>query len=385
MSDRVVVLFAGGGTGGHLYPALALAEALVEERPDVHPVFAGASRGIEARVLPARGVEHFLLPVKGFARGVPLWKNAGVLPALLSSLATVRSWVRRHRPALVVVTGGYAGGPAGLVAALGRVPLALQEQNAVPGATTRALSRWAAQVHVAYPEVRERLPESARAAVRVSGNPIRPPEAIEPEAARAALGLDPDLPTVLVVGGSQGSAALNAATLDAVDAVDGDPGHQLLWSTGPRHIEGVRKALAERGTPGWVHATPYIDEMSSALAAADVAISRAGAMATSELLAWGVPAILVPLPTSAAGHQERNAEALAAAGCAVHAPESELDGARLEREVRALLDDPERRSRMQDAARARALPNAARDIARDLATLLPGPPPPVDAIRGRAA
>jgi len=371
MSNRTVVLFAGGGTGGHLYPALALSEALRELRPDIDVAFAGAERGIEARVLPTRGVEHFLLPVRGFARGVPIWKNLGVFPALLGSLLDVGEWVHRHRPAVVVVTGGYAGGPAGLIAAVTGIPLALQEQNAVPGATTRALSRWATQVHVAYPEARDHLPPAGRAAARVSGNPIRPPRPIDPMDARRTLGLAPDGPLVLVVGGSQGSAALNRATLAAVERIGPTPGYQLLWSTGPRHIASVEAALERAGSPEWVHATGYIDDMPSALAAADMAISRAGAMATSELLAWGVPAILVPLPTAAAGHQERNARALEDAGCAIHVAESELDGARLIDTLDGLLGDPSRLDRMNAAALARSQPDAARDIARQIADLLP--------------
>jgi UDP-N-acetylglucosamine--N-acetylmuramyl-(pentapeptide) pyrophosphoryl-undecaprenol N-acetylglucosamine transferase len=383
--DRVLVLFAGGGTGGHLYPALALADALAELRPDVDVVFAGAERGIEARILPRRGIDHFLLPVRGFARGVPAWRNAGVIPALLSSVARVGEWVHRYRPAAVVVTGGYAGGPAGIVAAIAGIPLALQEQNAVPGATTRALSRWAAQVHVAYPEAATLLPSAGRAAARVSGNPIRPPTPIDPLEARRVFALEPERPVVLVVGGSQGSSALNSVTLDAVRRTEGDPGYHLLWSTGPRHIEEIEAALHDVGAPAWVHATGYIDDMPRALAAADVAISRAGAMATSELLAWGIPAILVPLPTSAAGHQEQNARALAAAGCAIHAPEAELDGIRLGDEVRGLLADADLRDRMGAAARARALPGAALDIARDLAELLPKPRRSPRPEQGRAA
>jgi UDP-N-acetylglucosamine--N-acetylmuramyl-(pentapeptide) pyrophosphoryl-undecaprenol N-acetylglucosamine transferase len=387
--DRVLVLFAGGGTGGHLYPALALAEALGELRPDVDVAFAGAERGIEARILPQRGLDHFLLPVRGFARGVPAWRNIGVIPALLGSVVRVGEWVHRRRPAAVVVTGGYAGGPAGIVAAIAGIPLALQEQNAVPGATTRALSRWAAQVHVAYPEAATLLPSAGRDAARVSGNPIRPPTPVDPREARGAFGLAAQRPVVLVVGGSQGSSALNSVTLDAVRRTEGDPGYQLLWSTGPRHLAGIEAALVALGAPSWVHTTGYIDDMPRALAAADVAISRAGAMATSELLAWGIPAILVPLPSSAAGHQERNARALAAAGCAIHAPEAELDGGRLGDELRGLLADPDRRDRMGAAALARALPDAARDIARDIASLLPrprpNPRPEQGAEQGRAA
>jgi len=377
MSERTVVLFAGGGTGGHLYPALALAEALVELRPDVDPVFVGASRGIEARILPERGVEHLLLPVRGLQRGASIGENVGFLPALLSSLLEVGEWISRHRPGAVVVTGGYAGGPAGLVAAMRGIPLALQEQNAVPGATTRGLSRWATQIHLAFPEAAALLPESAQEAVRFTGNPIRPPVPTDLAEALETMGLLPDLPVVLVVGGSQGSAALNAAVLSAirltVEEGEGGPGFQLLWSTGPSHIGAIRTELQELGLPEWVQALGYLDRMPVALAAATVAVSRAGAMATSELLAWGVPAILVPLPTSAAGHQERNAHALAEAGCAVHLPESEMDGAALLQAIATLVGDPERCDRIGTAARARALPNAARDIAEALTELLPEP------------
>ncbi|MSR36627.1 MAG: UDP-N-acetylglucosamine--N-acetylmuramyl-(pentapeptide) pyrophosphoryl-undecaprenol N-acetylglucosamine transferase, partial [Gemmatimonadetes bacterium] len=142
---RLVVVFSGGGTGGHLYPALALAEALVQIRPDVRPFFVGAERGIEARVLPEQGVEHALLPVRGFARG-QLFSNWRIVPTLARSLSRVSALFRTLDPGLVVVTGGYASGPSGLVAALRRVPLVIQEQNSVPGFTTRMLSRWAREI-----------------------------------------------------------------------------------------------------------------------------------------------------------------------------------------------------------------------------------------------
>ncbi|MBW3534970.1 MAG: UDP-N-acetylglucosamine--N-acetylmuramyl-(pentapeptide) pyrophosphoryl-undecaprenol N-acetylglucosamine transferase, partial [Gemmatimonadetes bacterium] len=216
--DGVVAVFAGGGTGGHLYPALALANALVELRPDVHPVFVGARRGVEARVLPERGVEHLLLPVRGVDRGAG-FSNWRVVPALLHSLQQVGDLFRRRRPEVVVVTGGYAGGPAGLAAILAGVPLVLQEQNSVPGVVTRALSRFAREIHVAFPEVAERLPTRARGRVRVSGNPIEPPRSIDRADARAAFGLDPEGTVALIVGGSQGSRALNEAVLDAVSGV----------------------------------------------------------------------------------------------------------------------------------------------------------------------
>jgi UDP-N-acetylglucosamine--N-acetylmuramyl-(pentapeptide) pyrophosphoryl-undecaprenol N-acetylglucosamine transferase len=331
---------------------------------------------VEARVLPARGEEHHLLPIRGVDRTGGIAGNLGVPWAVVSSLAAALTLLHRLRPELVVVTGGYAGGPAGLAATVLGIPLALQEQNAVAGITTRFLADRAAQVHLAYPEAAEGLSEAARARVRISGNPVRPPTAKDPGESRAGFGLEPDRPTVLVVGGSQGSLALNEGILDLVRSREGEPGEtgfQLLWSTGPRHFEGIRSALEELGDPGWVEARGYIDDMPSALAAADLAVSRAGAMATSEFLAWGLPSLLVPLPTAAADHQTHNAQALHDAGCAIHVPEAEFRGAGLATLVAELLGDRERLGRMSQAARERGRPEAARDIAAALNELLPRP------------
>ena len=372
---RLVVVFSGGGTGGHLYPALALASALVALRPDVRPFFVGSERGLESRVLAERGVEHVLLPVRGFVRGEAV-SNWRIVSALGHSLRRVMELFRALAPELVVVTGGYASGPAGIVAALGRLPLAVQEQNSVPGLTTRVLARWARQIHLAFPEAAERLPARARNRVHVSGNPIEEPRPIERTEARVALGLRPDGFVVLVVGGSQGSAALNSGVLEAVRlVVRGElpalAGLQILWSTGPGNADGVGGALADVGAPDWVQTVDYIHDMPRALAAADLAISRAGAMATSEFLAWGLPSVLVPLPTAAADHQEQNALALAAAGAAVHLPERELSGKRLWSTIEGLAEDPVRLEEHRGAARERGRPDSARRIATSLVGLLP--------------
>ncbi len=373
-----MVVISGGGTGGHLYPALTLGDALLELRPDVRTVYVGARRGVEARVLPERGVEHVLLPVEGFRRDRP-WRNGPALLALGRALGTVGGLFRRIRPELVVVTGGYAGGPAGIVAVLMGVPLVLQEQNSLPGITTRALARWARQVHVAYPEAVSRLPRRIRPRARVSGNPIRRPGTVDRAEARGRFGIDPVALLVLVVGGSQGSRALNRLVLEAVGEVEGGRGArpdslELLWATGPTHHDAVSAALAGMGSPAWVHTLPYVDDMPAALSAADLAVSRAGAMTTSEFLAWGLPSVLVPLPTAAADHQTRNAEALAGAGAALHLPEAGATGATLWQAVTEVVSKPGRRGEMARAARERGRPGAAREIARDLAALLPPPP-----------
>lgn len=372
---RVVVVFAGGGTGGHLYPALALAEAVEKLRPEVRPVFVGARRGLEARVLPERGVEHHLLRVRGFQRG-SFWNNWRVVPSLARALGEVVMLFRRLDPALVVATGGYACAPAGIAARLLGVPLVLQEQNAYPGATIRLLSRWAARIHLAFPEAVDHLPASARSTVRVSGNPVREYRKIERTRARELFGLAEDGPVVLVVGGSQGSRALNEAVLEAVRAVQeerlGRPaGLQLLWATGPAHHPSVTAALEGLGGLPWARVVGYVEDMPAALSAADLAVGRAGAIFTSECLVWELPAILVPLPTAAGGHQEQNARALAVAGAAIEMPEARLSGSALWRQIVDLVRDPSALERMSTRAGERAARTAAGEIARSLLELLP--------------
>jgi len=367
--ERPVVLFSGGGTGGHLYPALAIADALRLARPDVDAVFVGSQRGIEGRILSDRGERHVLLPIQGIDRGRPVRSLAGLVGFARSLARTVRLF-RTLRPEAVVVTGGYAGAPAGIVAGMFGVPLLIQEQNAVPGLVTRALARWAERIHVAFPEAIERLPRG-RERARVTGNPVRPASQLDRAAARAELGLPREAVVLLVVGGSQGSLALNGALLEAVAAVregrtERPAGLHVLWATEPRHHAGVTGAL---GDAAWVQAVPYLEDMPVALAAADLALARAGAMFTAELLNQGLPAILVPLPTAAADHQTRNAEALSAAGAAVVLPQSELGAARLWDTLDALLGSPDALPRMRAAAHALQRPDAASELAASVASM----------------
>lgn len=370
------VLFAGGGTGGHLYPALALADAIREVRPGTEVHFVGAQRGVEARVLPQRNVEHTLLPFHPVYRSQP-WRNVTTAVGLSRSFLGLAGLFMRFSPRLVVATGGYASAPAGMFAVAAGVPLAVQEQNSFPGLTVRMLARFAAQVHLGFPEAAQRMKPGRSTEVFTLGNPIRPPEQIDRTAARSRFGLSADSTVVLIVGGSQGALALNDALLDALRGVASGalqrPAAQLeiLWATGPKHIDAVRGEVETLGMGDWVHAVGYIDAMNDALGAADVAVSRAGAMATAELLAWGVPMLLVPLPTAAADHQTHNAQALDEAGAALHLPQATLTGETLWNALNELLADPSRQRAMRLAARERAHPHAAREIAQQLARLLP--------------
>ena len=366
------VLFAGGGTGGHLYPALALADALSAARPDVQVHFVGAQRGVEARVLPAEQRPHTLLPFEPLRRS-RVWQNWRLLPALWHSVRGLRKLFREFQPGLVVGTGGYASAPACLYAVTRGVPVAIQEQNSHAGLTQRTVSRWAKQVHLGFPEARKDIKPGKNTQVYTLGNPIRPPSNITKAVARRAFGLPHDSTVVLVTGGSQGSKAINDTVLEGIARSRARalaPSLVVLWATGPNNLQVIERALPA-DTADWVVVKGYISNMPEAMAAADIAISRAGAMATAELLAWGVPAILIPLPTAAADHQTHNARALADAGAALMLAEKVLTPELLWSELESLVNDAGRRARMRAAALERARPNAARDIAARLSELLP--------------
>ncbi|MGQ0646266.1 MAG: UDP-N-acetylglucosamine--N-acetylmuramyl-(pentapeptide) pyrophosphoryl-undecaprenol N-acetylglucosamine transferase [Gemmatimonadaceae bacterium] len=356
------VFFTGGGTGGHLYPALSIARALVRQDPRVRPHFIGASRGIERDVLPTTEFPYTLLDLHPLYRSAP-WRNWQTAAALLRGWRAVSKLAAADPPALVVATGGYASSATLAFAALHRVPFVLQEQNAFPGQTVRLFSRWARAVFVGFPEAGLRLPASGRERVIDAGNPIDPPPESRPDrtASRAAWGFPHEVSVVaLAFGGSQGSAALNALVDGWVSS--GIPeGVGLIWGTGKAH----HARYASRDSPQ-VKVRPYLAPIAEAYAAADVALTRAGAMTTAELCAWGIPMYLVPLPTAAADHQTANARALAESGAADWVAERDATPARLAAFVREVALDPVRRERLAAAALTRARPRAAQDIAHRL-------------------
>ncbi|UCF41067.1 MAG: undecaprenyldiphospho-muramoylpentapeptide beta-N-acetylglucosaminyltransferase [Gemmatimonadota bacterium] len=360
------VLIAGGGTGGHLMPALALAEALAREREDIEPVLVGAARGVEASLLPSRRFRHYLLPAEPIYRRA-WWRNVRWPVVLARLLREGKKVLDAERPVLAVGTGGYASGPILLQARRRGVPLALQEQNAFPGLATRWLASRARQIHLGFPEAARHLRPGPETAVYEFGNPIAPPPEPRPgrHAARAELGVSADAPAVLVMGGSQGARSINAAVAEALEAGRLD-GVTLLWSTGP----GMFDACERYHRPPDRLVRPFWDPIAQAYGAVDLVVARAGAMTTAELCAWGLPSILVPLPSAAAGHQARNAEALARAGAALHLADAPIAAHTLAQEVLALLREPSRMAAMGSAAAARGHPNAAQRIARELLAIV---------------
>ena len=361
--DQVTtVLFTGGGTGGHLMPALAIAEEMVRLDPTVRPFFVGSRRGVEAGVLPQRPWPYELLPLEPLWRR-RWWRNVRLPGALFASLRAVREMLGRERPALVVGTGGYVAGPVVWAAMNRGVPAVLQEQNAYPGLATRRLARRARQVHLGFPEARARLRVGPETAVFDSGNPIPPPPAPlpSPQASKRKLGFPDDRPLVFVTGGSQGALPLNRAVAEALASRVFPAGVSLLWQCGASSLD---QFVAFRAS-GLVAVEPFVDPVADAYAAADLVVSRAGAMTLAGLSAWGLPAILVPLPTAAAGHQLSNARALAQSGAAVLLQQHELSGAALGGAVAGLLSDSARMAGLRTRMLARARPDAATTIASE--------------------
>ena len=362
---RTTVLFAGGGTGGHLYPGLAIARTLVRLDPQVRPFFVGAERGIEKQVLPGTEFPHLLLDLHPLYRARP-WQNWRTLMGAVGAWRAVAALDRRERPRLVVGTGGYAAGVALAYAVAHRIPIVQQAGDSHPGLTARGFRRWTRETYLAFPEAARVLGGDPSQLVD-TGAPIEPPPTPRPDrrAARAKWSFPQDDGRVLLIyGGSQGSRAMNLVVADWVRAGLPDDLH-LIWMTG-------KASYAEFASldGGRVRVREYLSPIADAYAAADLALVRAGAMTTAELFAWGIPAIVVPLPTAAADHQTHNARALASAGAAIHLPQSELTAARLDAEVRALVSDPSAMARLAAGASARARPDAAEAIARRILSLL---------------
>jgi UDP-N-acetylglucosamine--N-acetylmuramyl-(pentapeptide) pyrophosphoryl-undecaprenol N-acetylglucosamine transferase len=362
---RITVLFAGGGTGGHLYPGLAIARSLVRLDARVRPYFVGAERGIEKQVLPGTEFPHVLLDLHPLDRARP-WQNWRTLAGAAGAWRAVAALDRREHPRLVVGTGGYAAGVALAYAVVHRIPIVQQAGDSHPGLTARAFRRWTRETYLAFPEAARVLGGDPSQLID-TGAPIEPPPSPRPDrrAARAKWDFPADGGRVLLIyGGSQGSRAMNLVVADWVRAGLPDRLH-LIWMTGKASYSEFARLDGGR-----VRVREYLSPISDAYAAADVALVRAGAMTTAELFAWGIPAIVVPLPTAAADHQTHNARALAAAGAAIHLPQSELTAERLDAEVRALLADPSAMGRLGAGASARARPDAAEVIAGRILRLL---------------
>jgi len=375
----VRVLIAGGGTGGHLFPGIAIAEEIVA-RPDGAVLFVGTARGLETKLVPAAGFPLELLDVSGLNR-VGASKMVKGLVRLPKAFFASRAILRRFRPDLVIGVGGYASGPLVMAAALLGYPTAIQEQNSRPGFTNRVLGKVARRVFVAFDDARAFF---GAGKTRLTGNPVRrkfvaATAGVAPTPGAAGAG------GLLVLGGSQGARAVNDLVMGAAQVL-ASSGRlpRIVHQAGAADEARVRARYQELGLldgphAGRIEVRAFIDDMPAALASAELVVGRAGALTLAELAMTGRPAILIPLPTAAADHQTANAAEMARAGAAVVVPQAGATGETLARAIEDLFGDRARLATMSKAMAALGRPNATREIVDELETL------PRGARKGREA
>jgi UDP-N-acetylglucosamine--N-acetylmuramyl-(pentapeptide) pyrophosphoryl-undecaprenol N-acetylglucosamine transferase len=347
------LMIAGGGTGGHLFPGVAIAEELRAREPDAAVRFVGTERGIEARVLPKLGWDLTVIKVSGL-KTVGIWGAIRGLFRIPGALWQSRKVIKAFRPDAVIGVGGYASGPVVMAARLMRIPTAICEQNSIPGLTNKILGKLARRVFLAFEESRRFF--KARK-VTLSGNPVRR-GLLEAFAAAAPRGDGP--PRVFVCGGSQGATRVNELASEALVALSKELAVQVVHQTGPSDVEKIQARYAEAGVTAEVHA--FIDKMAEQYLQADVIVSRAGATTVAELAIAGRPAIFIPYPFAADNHQEINAREMADAGAALMYRQADLTAEILAKTLGELLGDPDRRARMGSAMKALARPDAASTI-----------------------
>lgn len=355
----MLAVLSGGGTAGHINPALALAEELRDRGWDVR--FAGTPNGVEARLVSQAGVDFTPFEASGFNRSHPTTLPKALLKIAKSTKAAKR-WFADIKPDVVVGFGGYVSIPVARAAESLGVPLVLHEQNSVMGLANRQLSKQATKVCVTYDRSAEGI---AAEKTVLTGNPVRR-AVVEAERAegRRLLGVPDDALMLLVFGGSLGARHINEALCAMKDELLAREGLCIVHLTGPKELESVQRALAltDEEQKRW-QVIGYQDRMGETLAAADVIVSRAGATSLAEISARAIPALLVPYPHATADHQTTNAKAYVAAGCAELLPDAEVETPRFAELVRQLLDDASLRERMSEAARAQGTANAAARLA----------------------
>lgn len=361
---KLKVLVSGGGTGGHIFPALAIANAVRRRRPDAEILFVGAEGRMEMERVPAAGYEIVGLPVAGFDRK-RLWRNFGVMLKLWRSMRKARRVLNEFQPDVAVGVGGYASGPMLKEAQKRGIPTLIQEQNSYAGVTNKLLAAKASAICTAYPAMERFFPAER---ITLTGNPVRAELLgckLSQREAKEQMGFDPNRPLLFITGGSLGARSVNeavAASLSRLMAA----GVQVYWQTGKLYIE--RFAPLAEHEPG-VEAVAFVVDMATAYRAADLVVARAGAGTISELQLLGKPAVLIPSPNVAEDHQTKNARALVDRDAAVMIPDSEATE-RLAPVVLDLLENPERLAALSANVAAMALPESDERIVDQLLKLV---------------
>ena len=366
MSKELRVIVSGGGTGGHIFPAVSIANAVRSLRPDARILFIGAQGRMEMQRVPAAGYEIKGLPIRGFFR--PLWKpaNIGVAFDYLKSKWLAKKILKEFRPDVAVGVGGYASSAAlGAANSLG-IPTLIQEQNSYAGLANKNLAKRAEKICVAYEGMERFFPKEK---LMLTGNPVRQAlldTTISREDAVRSLGFDPSKKTILIVGGSLGARTINESVLQHLDLV-GQSGVQFLWQTGKYYYASIQEQLKGRSLPN-LKATDFITDMGAAYRAADLVISRAGASSISEFCLIGKPVILVPSPNVAEDHQTKNALALANRDAAIYVKDADAPATLLRQAIDTVNDDEKLHSLSENVLKM-ALPDSADIIAEEVLKL----------------
>ena len=360
------ILISGGGTGGHIYPALAIANAWMDKHPDSEILFVGAQGKMEMQKVPEAGYTIKGLPVAGLQRKLTL-ANLSFPIKLWRSLRMASKIVKEFQPQLVVGVGGYASGPVLYAAQNKGIPTLLQEQNSYAGLTNKLLAKKAAKICVAYPDMERFFPKEK---LKLTGNPVRKDLldlAGKREQGIEVFGLDPNRKTVFVLGGSLGARTLNQAMLKHMVDLEKE-GYQVLWQSGKFYFKDMEVALEKAGLTH-IHLREFIREMDLAYAAADVIVSRAGALSVSELCLVGKPVIFIPSPNVAEDHQTKNANACVKQGAAVLLADADAV-AKFKEYIDELLQQEDKAQALATAIKKLAMPDAANALVHELELLL---------------
>lgn len=366
MEKNLRIIISGGGTGGHIFPAVSIANAIKEMLPETEILFVGAEGRMEMQRVPAAGYPIKGLPVAGFDRK-NLFKNIPVLIKLFKSQRMARKIIKSFRPHAAVGVGGYASGPTLKVAGSMGIPTLLQEQNSYAGVTNKLLAKQAEKICVAY-EGMERFFDKEK--IILTGNPVRQglrSPSIDHQEAVRSFGLDPEKKTVLILGGSLGARTINQCLMQNLDKVK-NSGIQFIWQTGKIYIEEARSVVAQAGELPMLHVTDFISDMATAYSAADLIISRAGAGSISEFCLLGKPVILVPSPNVAEDHQTKNALALVNKNAALYVKDAEAKDLLIDKAIET-VNHPELLKNLSKNISKLAFTDSANVIAKEVIKL----------------
>ncbi|MBS1806864.1 MAG: undecaprenyldiphospho-muramoylpentapeptide beta-N-acetylglucosaminyltransferase [Acidobacteria bacterium] len=341
------VIIAGGGTGGHIYPGIAIAQEFKRRNPNCEVIFIGTARGLETKIVPREGFKLELIEVAAL-KGVSITKRTKSLLMLPRSFFAVRSFIQKYKPDVVIGVGGYASGPMLLIASLMGVPTMVAEQNALPGFTNRVLARFVKAAAVSFEEAKSFF----RGKAEITGNPVRA------EFFTVPAKVPSETVNILITGGSQGARAINEAMITAIPMLEPHKDRLFIThQTGELDFEKVKAAYATSSLH--VEVKPFIEKIVDEFAKADLVICRAGATTVAELAAASRPALMIPFPWAADDHQRKNAEAVERAGAGRMILQSELSGERLASELLVLIGDAARLAKMSAASKTLAHPDAA--------------------------